>query len=359
MRYLLCLFGIAAALSAQTVTPPLPPQGYSLLFHDEFDGQSLDTSKWLPAWPWGNGLNDTYPDDEALPRNISISKGIAHFTVTRGGTSSGASYGSAVASTAGRFSLQYGYWEARVRMPSKAHGLWPAFWLVATDGTWPPEIDIMEWLGNNPTMYDMTVHYGSTNRSDEGIFYGPDFSADYHVLGFLSTPSGLHWYVDGIERFSTMLGIPTKPLQIILNNSTGGWNGNVVDSTTVFPASFDVDYVRVYANNGLTAPPPSGGGGGGGTATDNTEPSTPTGFTGQANSRSEVGLWWDPSKDNVGVAGYQIFRNGVKVGTTADNWFDDTGLSRSTRYTYRISAFDAAGNVSRQSSAVSVTTAWR
>lgn len=355
MRHLLCLLGLASVLSAQNVSS-LPPAGYSLVFGDEFNGQSLDSSKWIPAWPWGNGLNDTYPDDEALPQNISISNGIAHFKVTRGGTSSGASYASAVASTAGKFSMQYGYVEARMKMPSKAHGLWPAFWLVATDGTWPPEIDIMEWLGISPTMYDMTVHYGSTNRTDEGIFYGPDFSADYHVLGFLSTPSGLHWYVDGIERFSTTQGIPTKPLQIILNNSTGGWDGNAVDSTTVFPASLDVDYVRVYANNGGGGTPPPTNGGGNGGGNDTTAPSTPSNLKGTANSRSQIGLWWNPSNDNAGVAGYQIFRNGTPIGTTTEIWYDDSGLNRSSRYSYTVAAFDAAGNLSQQSNAVSVAT---
>jgi beta-glucanase (GH16 family) len=280
--------------------------------------------------------------------------------VTRGGTSSGATYGAAVASTAGKFSLQYGYWEARVKMPAKAHGLWPAFWLVATDGSWPPEIDIMEWLGISPNMYDMTVHWGSTNRTDEGIFYGPDFSADYHVLGFLSTPSGLHWYVDGVERFSTTQGIPTKPLLIILNNSTGGWNGNVVDSTTVFPASLDVDYVRVYSSNGggSTLPPANGGGNGGSSSgrRDTTAPSTPSALQGTGNSRSQIGLWWKASNDNIGVAGYRIFRDGVQIGTTTETWYDDSDLRRSSRFSYTVAAFDAAGNVSRQSNSVSVAT---
>lgn len=204
----------------------------------------------------------------------------------------------------------------------------------------------MEWLGNAPTADDMTVHYGSTNQTDEGIFTGPDFSADYHVLGLLWTSSGLHWYVDGVERFATTKGLPTKPMQIILNNSTDGWNGNRVDSSTVFPSSFDVDYVRVFENKGGVETP----------AGDTAAPSTPSHLLAQAHSGGQVNLSWNPSTDNVGVAGYQVFRGGVKIASVPTNTYQDRRLSRSTRYVYRVAAVDAAGNTSAQSSAVSVTT---
>jgi beta-glucanase (GH16 family) len=324
----------------------MPPAGYALTFDDEFAGSTLDLSKWHPSWQWGT-LNDTYPNDEALAQNISLSNGSAHFTVTKGATPSGRTYGAAVATTAGLFSQKYGYWEARVKMPANAHGIWPAFWLVATDGTWPPEIDIMEWLGNAPTLDDMTVHYGSTNQSAESIFAGPDFSADYHVLGLLWTASELDWYVDGVKQFTTTAGIPTKPLQIILNNSTGGWNNNVVDSTTAFPASFDVDYVRVYA----------GGSQSGGTAAgpDTTAPSTPSHLAATAQS-TQVALTWSASTDNTGVKGYRVFRNTSLIGTAASNSYLDKQVSPSTRYVYAVAAFDAASNVSPQSASLSVTT---
>ena len=106
-----------SAPSAQ-VSVSTPPEGYSLVFDDEFTGQKLDVSKWTATWQWGS-LNDTYPNDEALPQNIIVSDGAAHFTVTQTATPSGNAYGTAVATTAGKFSQQYGYWEARVKMPTK------------------------------------------------------------------------------------------------------------------------------------------------------------------------------------------------------------------------------------------------
>jgi hypothetical protein len=62
----------------------------------------------------------------------------------------------------------------------------------------------------------------------------------------------------------------------------------------------------------------------------------------------QVVLDWDPATDNVGVAGYRIYRNGVEINVVADGSSDDTdrGFSMGRRYTYAVRAFDAAGNLS-------------
>ena len=65
---------------------------------------------------------------------------------------------------------------------------------------------------------------------------------------------------------------------------------------------------------------------------------------------TSVSLSWAASTDDVGVAGYQIYRNGVQVGTITDTNYTDSGLTGNTAYTYSIDAYDAAGNVSPQSS---------
>jgi hypothetical protein len=72
-------------------------------------------------------------------------------------------------------------------------------------------------------------------------------------------------------------------------------------------------------------------------------------------SSSQVNLSWLASTDNVGVAGYNVFRNGVKIGTVNGTSFSDSGLIATTTYTYSVSAFDVKGNISAQAS-VSVTT---
>src|SRR5262245_46837097 len=87
-------------------------------------------------------------------------------------------------------------------------------------------------------------------------------------------------------------------------------------------------------------------------------PSVPTGLTATAVSCGQVNLFWAASTDTggSGVAGYKVFRNGAQIATTAVTSFSSTGLSASTLYTYRVAAYDGAGNTSAQSTAASATT---
>jgi beta-glucanase (GH16 family) len=240
------------AKTATIIFDPNNPaaSGYIKVFEDQFSGYSLDATKWSTGWAWshGAGTNSTYPNDEALPSNIFLKNGVAHFAVTKGPTPSGLRYGSAVATTYGKFAQAYGYWEAGIQMPTNAHGIWPAFWLVPTDFSWPPEIDIMEWLGKEPTIDYMTLHYreNGIHKQVGANFNDKSVSTGYHKLGMLWTPTSMTWYIDGIQRSTTNIGIPTNKMYIILNNDTGGWDGNIVDSTTVFPSILGVSYVRVF-----------------------------------------------------------------------------------------------------------------
>ena len=88
---------------------------------------------------------------------------------------------------------------------------------------------------------------------------------------------------------------------------------------------------------------------------DTEAPSTPTNLIASA-SGTTVSLAWSTSTDNVAVAAYDIYRNGVKVGSAPSLTFTDTGLAPSTAYRYALAARDAQGNVSAQSISVSVTT---
>lgn len=85
-------------------------------------------------------------------------------------------------------------------------------------------------------------------------------------------------------------------------------------------------------------------------------PTIPTSLVATSVSTSRVDLSWTASTDNVGVAGYDIYRNGVPAGQTATTTFGDSALSPNTTYSYTVLARDAAGNTSMQSMALSVTT---
>lgn len=89
---------------------------------------------------------------------------------------------------------------------------------------------------------------------------------------------------------------------------------------------------------------------------DATAPSVPSNLQGTAVSTSQINLTWTASSDNLGVAGYRVYRNGSLVASPASTSYSDTGLSEATSYSYRVEAYDAAGNASSQCGAVSVST---
>src|SRR5438093_245137 len=93
------------------------------------------------------------------------------------------------------------------------------------------------------------------------------------------------------------------------------------------------------------------------TIADTTPPTTPTGLTAAVAGSTGANLSWSASTDNVGVTGYIVRRNGVQIATPATTSFADTGLSAATTYSYTVAARDAAGNISPDSTSVSVTTA--
>ena len=91
-------------------------------------------------------------------------------------------------------------------------------------------------------------------------------------------------------------------------------------------------------------------------AVDGTAPGAPGTLGGTAVSTSQVNLSWGAASDNVGVAGYRVYRGGTQVGTAAGTSYSDTGLSAGTSYSYTVRAYDAAGNLGPASNSVAVTT---
>jgi len=90
--------------------------------------------------------------------------------------------------------------------------------------------------------------------------------------------------------------------------------------------------------------------------TDTQPPTVPTNLAAPSKTATSVNLTWTASTDNVGVTGYDIYRNGVLVGTSATTAYVDTGLAASTAYQYRVRARDAAGNTSALCTAITATT---
>jgi beta-glucanase (GH16 family) len=224
--------------------------GWKLTFQDEFDGGALDLTKWSPNDPWGRERNREL---QAYVTNaFEIERGILRIKAEKRDASYAGkqrSYTSGMMTTYKKFAQQYGRFEIRCRVP-KGKGLWPAFWLLPDPLGWPPEIDVLETLGHEPNKVHMTHHFRDQNRqrkSDGGSWSGPDFTADFHEFAVEWSPERITWLVDGVERFRSEKWVPTAKMYMLVNLAVGGdWPGEPNEQTR-FPASLEVDWVRVYA----------------------------------------------------------------------------------------------------------------
>ncbi|MDG2520289.1 family 16 glycosylhydrolase [Caulobacter segnis] len=157
----------------------------------------------------------------------------------------GYGYTSGLITTKGGFSQTYGYFEMRADLP-KAAGAWPAFWMLPADGSWPPELDIMEVLGDDTRTYT-TAHSSVGGHTQSGQSnYTPATPDGMHTYGALWTPFEIIWYVDNVEVFRSHTPADmNKPMYLIANLALGGWAGAV--DAGALPAEMKIDYIRAYA----------------------------------------------------------------------------------------------------------------
>ncbi|MDB5476917.1 MAG: endo,3,4-beta-glycanase, C-terminal secretion signal protein, partial [Phenylobacterium sp.] len=264
----------------------------AMTFHDEFSSPLSvwnatynPTGTWRPDYGYqgangvgsytlpGNGEQQIYTSPYFRDHNGNFSE--SPFVSNPDGTLSiiakpsanselfGYGYTSGMISTKESYSQTYGYFEMRAELPHAAGG-WPAFWLVPADGSWPPELDVMETLTGDPNLDHTTDHsQASGTHTQQGLAsYIPDTASGYHTYGVLWTPSDLVWYVDGVEVFHTATPADmNKPMYMIANLALGGWAGAI--DPTQMPEEMRIDYIRAYSLGSLTgsatttvSPPP-------------------------------------------------------------------------------------------------------
>jgi len=239
--------------------PPQTPGPWRLVWYDEFDGTALDTTKWVRETGgngWGNGELEFYTN---RVENARVANGYLVIEARREPFGNSA-YTSARLKTQGLGAWQFGRIEARIQIP-RGQGLWPAFWMLGDNIAqvgWPGcgEIDIMENIGKEPARVHGTVHGpGYSGANGVTSFYDVRAGAladTFHVFAVEWQPGTIQWYVDStLYHTVNARDVPgtwvfDHPFFIILNVAVGGyWPGNP-DSTTVFPQTMRVDYVRVY-----------------------------------------------------------------------------------------------------------------
>ncbi|WP_439472013.1 glycoside hydrolase family 16 protein [Brevundimonas sp.] len=274
MRTLLAL--AAALLSspafAQTPTAPaVAPEGYRLLWSDEFDTPGLpDPAKWTydthaNRTGWYNNELQYYA--AGRPENARVENGNLVIEARRESLTGAPDHGGQHFTSARLLSRTphggwtYGLFEARIKLPC-ARGTWPAFWMLPDNASaWPNggEIDILEHVGHRAGTVFGTIHTGAFNHvrhtEKQGNVQLEDACTAFHVYQALWTPEAVVFSVDDqpYYRFANdgsgdrMRWPFDAPFHLILNIAVGGdWGGQEGVDETAFPQAMQVDWVRVW-----------------------------------------------------------------------------------------------------------------
>ncbi len=241
------------------------PEGYQLVWHDEFNsGTELNPAYWtheVQKSGWVNNELQNYVNGiHNGTRVTEINDGklkITCFKDTDGKVYSGRVYANV------KTGWQYGYIEAKIKLP-KGKGTWPAFWMMpvnvdwANEG-WPKcgEIDIMEEVGVDPDYVSSSLHaegHVHTNNNEiTHVMLCEGAEDGFHTYAMEWSNERITTYVDGKVQLTyksdgTIKNYPyNKPFYIILNLAWGGsWGGYKGVDESYLPTTMEVDYVRVF-----------------------------------------------------------------------------------------------------------------
>lgn len=246
------------------------PAEWRLIWSDEFNGRrgpTLDSKKWsfdVGGGGWGNNELESYTNRSV---NAKVQDGVLVIRVLKetftGPDNVTRNYTSARILTKNKFTQTYGRFEARIKLPY-GQGIWPAFWMLGYDldtAGWPScgEIDIMEYIGREPSLIHGTIH-GPGYSGAKGITASYKLSQlkespdDYHTFAVEWEPGVIRFYVDKqLYKTRTPADLPAgkawvfnHPFFLVINVAVGGDFPGNPDATTAFPQVMKVDYVRVY-----------------------------------------------------------------------------------------------------------------
>lgn len=254
------MIGSLALLAAVGLwhTPPMEPpvpirgEGFSLVWHDEFEGVALNEDKWS-IWTLG-------PRRDAINTAEAVSlDGEGHLAISVSVRTDGC--GNPVYETGGVWTRdtylpRYGYLEARMMLQDTI-GFWSAFWLNSPHNGKPPgdpakggvEIDVMEAIagGHLRDQVMNTIHwdgYGEAHKKAHSKTPIENLHTHWHTFAVRWTPDELVFYTDGVETWRTAEAVPKIAQYLLLTCEVGDWGGEIADAD--LPAQVLVDYVRVW-----------------------------------------------------------------------------------------------------------------
>lgn len=243
-----------------------------LVWHDEFDGETLDTSKWRYA-THNSGGSEQQAYTVARRENVRLENSNLILEAKKDGYVSGWTWSSGRIDTSGLAGFKYGRLEAKLRY-DVVPGAFPAFWTIGTCAYYPTGTDVhgvhkskgTQWAQNGEI--DMFEGRGGKGEIGQGGWYNQDdgkgnlsmeFSnraidaSQYHVYAVEWTETSIVAYIDDIETgrkdISDIVSWQ-RPQYIILNMAVGSTGGYPTDDCTSM--KMEVDWVRVYAPVGVT-----------------------------------------------------------------------------------------------------------
>lgn len=259
MRTMLLL--LALALLAQAAAACGEAPGMKLIWADEFDGAGLpDPQKW--TYEVGRVRNHewqyyTWGREE----NARVADGVLTITAARDNFE-GEAITSASITTRKTFTFQYGRLEVRAKVP-RGRGVWPAIWMLGENidtAGWPRcgEIDVMEYVGFEPDTLHFTVHTEAynhtidTEKTSRATLAAP--WEDFHVYAVERDAQRVRFFLDGAQVYEFAnegTGVAAwpfdQPMFLNINLAIGGdWGGQQGVDDAIFPARYQIDYVRVY-----------------------------------------------------------------------------------------------------------------
>jgi len=266
-----------------------PPIEKTLIWSDEFNGlagTAPNSANWTPDL--GDGCNNPagcgWGNNEAQAYAACANKqdGNGSMLITASTSAGDATCTSNKTWTSGKFTsygkkhFTYGYFEARLKMPTGG-GTWPAFWTLGSNintVSWPScgELDIMEFAGNNPFVNTSAAHYRNSSGNHEykmgALNNSVGLAQGYHNYGMLWTPTEVTMYIDDRQVFNVKKGDtgltnwPFGPnaqgvapkMYVIFNLAMGGsYGGGIANNFN--KATFSIDYFRYYSANGYGSTP--------------------------------------------------------------------------------------------------------
>jgi beta-glucanase (GH16 family) len=237
---------------------------YRLTYDDEFNGftSSPDGSRgYKTTFYFGgrslpsNGEQEYYSDSSVGMNPFSLRHGELTITAAPGSNPKGLAYNSGLITTERSFSQTYGYFEIRAKLPEGA-GMWPGFWMMPTDKSWPPEIDVLEVFGAQNAKGEggtRKVHVNAitTNWASGGggdwVTIPDDSSTGYHTYGVDWQPDFITFYTDGQQLYRVKTPSDMhKPMYMLANLAVGGnWPGPAAGES----GQMHIDYIRAYSSD--------------------------------------------------------------------------------------------------------------